>query len=172
VKGGRQLLTLLDLAERREREAAAALARLHAALADWRGPPRPKPSPWAPANWPADGDPAALVDRELDRRLAGLRERLPRPGRDLIHGDFFPGNLVWSEGAVAAVIDWYEARTDAPTVELASALWEFARDARREPPRRLQSPPLALAPLPRTFPGELGDPARRARDGVHPSRHE
>jgi aminoglycoside phosphotransferase (APT) family kinase protein len=51
------------------------------------------------------------TDADLDR-LGSLRKRLAdvRVPRGVMHGDFWPGNLLVSEGRVSGVIDWEMAR--------------------------------------------------------------
>ena len=48
----------------------------------------------------------------------------------LLHGDFWPGNLLWNDGALAGVIDWEDAATGDPLFDLAAARLElhWARD--------------------------------------------
>jgi aminoglycoside phosphotransferase (APT) family kinase protein len=47
----------------------------------------------------------------------------------LLHGDFWPGNLMWHEGRLAAVIDWEDAKLGDPLSDLANSrlemLWAF-----------------------------------------------
>ena len=43
----------------------------------------------------------------------------------LLHGDFWPGNLLWRDGALAAVIDWEDARIGDPLADLANSRLEF-----------------------------------------------
>jgi aminoglycoside phosphotransferase (APT) family kinase protein len=51
----------------------------------------------------------------------------------LLHGDFWPGNILWKDGRIATVIDWEDARTGDPLSELANTrlemLWAFGIDA-------------------------------------------
>jgi len=51
----------------------------------------------------------------------------------LLHGDYWPGNILWHEGKLAAVIDWEDARVGDPLADLASCrlelLWAFGEDA-------------------------------------------
>jgi aminoglycoside phosphotransferase (APT) family kinase protein len=42
----------------------------------------------------------------------------------LLHGDFWPGNLLWRDGQLAAVIDWEDARVGDPLADLANARLE------------------------------------------------
>jgi len=56
-----------------------------------------------------------LVRRHLD-------EHWPPPvfERCLLHADYFPGNLVWDGGAIAAVIDWESAAIGDPMADIAT----------------------------------------------------
>jgi aminoglycoside phosphotransferase (APT) family kinase protein len=51
----------------------------------------------------------------------------------LLHGDFWPGNLLWQAGRLAAVIDWEDAKVGDPLADLANSrleiLWAFGADA-------------------------------------------
>ena len=51
----------------------------------------------------------------------------------LLHGDYWPGNILWREGEIAAVIDWEDAATGDPLVDLANTrlelLFFFGHDA-------------------------------------------
>lgn len=75
---------------------------------------------------------------ELDHTLneAELRSRLsqlwpwPQHNPDaLLHGDYWPGNLLWREGKLVAVLDWEEPAVGDPLADLAIArldlLWAF-----------------------------------------------
>lgn len=56
---------------------------------------------------------------------------LPQMSRSvLLHGDFWPGNILWRDGQLAAVIDWEDARTGDPLSDLGNARLEllFALD--------------------------------------------
>ena len=72
----------------------------------------------------------------LRRVSDALRAVWPLPGRNrpaLLHGDFWPGNVLWKQGEVAAVIDWEDAKIGDPLSDLANArlelLWAFGWDA-------------------------------------------
>lgn len=114
--------------DERTRPAAAALARIH--------------------RWPADDPRLAFLARrdplsgaELTReraapedaaREASLRAALaahgPLPASGspvLLHGDFWPGNLLWHDGRLAAVLDWEDAGLGDPLVDLAQARLEM-----------------------------------------------
>ena len=98
---------------------------------------------------PSQADHMAAVLKELSsdaddtlfqRRISGaLRAALPFPNRNpptLLHGDFWPGNVLWKEGELAAVIDWEDAKTGDPLSDLANArlevLWAFGWEALRD----------------------------------------
>jgi len=60
----------------------------------------------------------------------------PLPRRNpavLLHGDFWPGNTLWRDGRLAAVIDWEDAALGDPLADLAisrlDVLWAFGSDA-------------------------------------------
>lgn len=50
----------------------------------------------------------------------------------LLHGDYWPGNIMWSDGEIAAVIDWEDAATGDPLADLGNCrleiLWAFGSD--------------------------------------------
>jgi aminoglycoside phosphotransferase (APT) family kinase protein len=71
----------------------------------------------------------------------------PLPQRNpsvLLHGDFWPGNVLWRNGRIAAVIDWEDAALGDPLADLANArleiLWAFGLDAMRQFTEQYQSP--------------------------------
>lgn len=51
----------------------------------------------------------------------------------MLHGDYWPGNILWQEGGLAAVIDWENAVIGEPLADLANSrlevLWAFGLDA-------------------------------------------
>jgi aminoglycoside phosphotransferase (APT) family kinase protein len=51
----------------------------------------------------------------------------------LLHGDFWPGNLLWKEGNLVAVLDWEDAEVGEPLVDFAISrldlLWILGIDA-------------------------------------------
>ena len=83
---------------------------------------------------PANVDPAL----EAGRVRAALEAAWPLPQRNapaLLHGDYWPGNLLWRDGKLVAVIDWEDARLGDPLTDLAISrldiLWIFGLDAMR-----------------------------------------
>lgn len=78
------------------------------------------------------------LDSTLDevRLRTVLRELWPWPRHNpdvLLHGDYWPGNLLWQDGRLVAVLDWEEAEVGDPLADLAVArldlLWAFGEDA-------------------------------------------
>ena len=49
-----------------------------------------------------------------------------------IHDDLFHGNVLMRDGAVAAFVDWEEAKIDWVACDLANAMWEFCKAADEE----------------------------------------
>jgi aminoglycoside phosphotransferase (APT) family kinase protein len=45
--------------------------------------------------------------------------------RVLLHGDYWPGNVIWQDGRLAAVIDWEDASLGDPLADLATARVEL-----------------------------------------------
>jgi aminoglycoside phosphotransferase len=90
------------------------------------------------------GDDAATA-ADLDR-LEGLRCRLSghRLARVMQHGDFWPGNLLTSDGRVSGVIDWEHARPDGvPVRDLArfAISYSLYLDRHTRPGRRVAGHP-------------------------------
>ncbi|SMP18691.1 Phosphotransferase enzyme family protein [Laceyella tengchongensis] len=51
----------------------------------------------------------------------------------LLHGDFWPGNILWHEQRLVAIIDWEDAAVGDPLADVANSrlelLWAFGHDA-------------------------------------------
>ena len=80
----------------------------------------------------------ATVDASVDEMH--IREALvsawPFPQRNasvLLHGDFWPGNILWKDGKLVAIIDWEDAALGDPLADIANCrleiLWAFGIDA-------------------------------------------
>ncbi len=75
----------------------------------------------------------AIVDHLPDEALGdAVRAALasgsvPAPGGPsaIVHGDFWPGNVLWSAGRLRAVIDWEDVRIGDPLADLACARVEL-----------------------------------------------
>lgn len=99
------------------------LARLHALDVEGVGLP-----PLRALEDPLESLGAYLDDSPfLDRLRAGAPRLRPReaPPVSLLHGDFWPGNVLWHEGRMAAVIDWEDASLGDPLSDLACARVEL-----------------------------------------------
>ena len=92
--------------------------------------------------------PPAVLDESLDegRIRAALEVAWPLPSPQvprLLHGDFWPGNLLWKEDQLAAVIDWEDAEAGNPLADLAISrldlLWTCGAETMRECTRRYQA---------------------------------
>ncbi|MGI6642555.1 MAG: phosphotransferase family protein [Bacillota bacterium] len=99
-----------------------------------------------PKAYHSGGVPGGANDRAMENPTKGsaencdskerIREMLsaamPLPKRNspvLLHGDYWPGNVVWREGRVAAVIDWEDSAVGDPLTDVSNArleiLWAF-----------------------------------------------
>ena len=100
---------------------------------------------------------------EVDEALGPRRIRavlnaswpLPHPNAPvLLHGDPWPGNIVWRDGRLAAMIDWEEAHVGDPLEDLAIARFDvlsmLGRDGMEQLTRAYASaqPQVDLADLP------------------------
>lgn len=104
---------------------ARLLSCIHSALADWSDGPRPPCRPGGPGSADPADDPRELVDHELDRWWAAMSGSL---AAGVLHGDYYPRNLLCRSRRVVAVIDWHEARIGPIAGEVAWAAWEIAHD--------------------------------------------
>lgn len=75
-----------------------------------------------------------------------LEAAWPLPQRNpsvLLHGDFWPGNILWRDGQLVAVIDWEDAALGDPLADLSNSrleiLWAFGIDAMHRFTRDYQS---------------------------------
>ncbi|GIP25679.1 hypothetical protein J23TS9_08090 [Paenibacillus sp. J23TS9] len=61
----------------------------------------------------------------------------------LLHGDYWPGNILWKDNGIAAVIDWEDAAIGDPMYDLANSrlevLWAYGTDAMHEFTRQYQA---------------------------------
>ena len=73
--------------------------------------------------------PATLDDSLSEGRIRDALELVwPHPPRNadvLLHGDYWPGNILWKNGTLAAVIDWEDAARGDPLGDLANARLEL-----------------------------------------------
>lgn len=81
--------------------------------------------------------PAKLDDSLDEGRIRDMLEAgWPLAQRNpavLLHGDFWPGNILWRDGRLVAVIDWEDAMLGDPLADLANTrleiLWAFGSNA-------------------------------------------
>ena len=90
----------------------------------------------------------ANVDESLDegRIWDALAPLWPFPQRNptvLLHGDFWPGNILWKDGQLVAIIDWEDAALGDPLADVANSrleiLWAFGIDAMHHFTQQYQS---------------------------------
>lgn len=106
------------------RQMAETLARLHALDVDAAElpplPAREDPREAGLAFLPKD----ALGDRLRTAFARPARAGTP-PRRSLLHGDYWPGNILWQDGRLAALLDWEDAALGDPLSDLACARVEL-----------------------------------------------
>lgn len=70
---------------------------------------------------------APLADPALERIRQAVRARWPGPAvaERLQHGDFWPGNVIWDRGRIAAMIDWEDAALGDALADLGHARIEL-----------------------------------------------
>ncbi|HEX6606930.1 MAG TPA: phosphotransferase family protein [Chloroflexia bacterium] len=74
--------------------------------------------------------PPAQLDDSLDEgriraALVAAWPLAPRNAPALLHGDYWPGNLLWRAGRLVAVLDWEDARTGDPLADLGNSRMEI-----------------------------------------------
>ena len=81
--------------------------------------------------------PGPFSDESLEEsRIRTVLERTWPPSMNpsvLLHGDFWPGNVLWNQDAIAAVIDWEDAVLGDPLADMANTrleiLWSWGLEA-------------------------------------------
>ncbi len=90
---------------------------------------------------PAPDD--SLEETRIRDALEAVWPLAPLNEAVLLHGDFWPGNLLWKDGRLVAVIDWEDAEVGDPLADFAVSrlemLWLFGTDAMNEFTHRYQS---------------------------------
>ncbi|MBH5319680.1 phosphotransferase [Paenibacillus sp. GSMTC-2017] len=82
--------------------------------------------------------PSVILDESLDEGI--IRDTLksvwplPKTNKEsILHGDFWPGNILWRNGQLVAVIDWEDAAWGDPLSDVGNArlevLWTFGEEA-------------------------------------------
>jgi aminoglycoside phosphotransferase (APT) family kinase protein len=67
--------------------------------------------------------PEAQLHPQLTAARSALTQQPSRPA--LLHGDFWPGNVLWQNGSIAGIIDWEDAAIGDPVSDLANARLEL-----------------------------------------------
>ncbi len=90
----------------------------------------------------------AVLDASLQEgRIREVLEAVwPVPQQNqsvLLHGDYWPGNLLWRDGQLVGIIDWEDAAVGDPLADVANGrlemLWAFGRDAMQQFTQHYQS---------------------------------
>lgn len=88
------------------------------------------------------------------RLRAALAAAWPPPRRNppaLLHGDVWPGNLLWRDGRLQAVVDWEDAAAGDPLADLANARLELFLDLGEDAMAALTRHYLALSAIDRSI---------------------
>jgi aminoglycoside phosphotransferase (APT) family kinase protein len=92
------------------RQLAHALAAIHETNTTGAAGPLLRPGNWGNRELATtvSGPTSTLVDRVVE----AIRQHRPSPDGPsvLLHGDFHPGNIIWSQGTLSGVVDWSGAR--------------------------------------------------------------
>ncbi|MFN8440343.1 MAG: phosphotransferase [Caldilineaceae bacterium] len=67
-----------------------------------------------------------LSEGRIRHALAGWDPRHHANPPTLLHGDYWPGNILWQNGTLAAVIDWEDAQFGDPLADVANCRFELA----------------------------------------------
>lgn len=153
------------------RAAGAALAHFQLALAGlrprWPTPPEPTP-PLDAARLGAERLGAlAPALGDVSRVLAQIVERAHHAGGEAstyAHGDWHPGNMLFTADAVAGVFDYDGARPDAPDADLAQGLAYFSVQTEGDAPDgwAVEPDPARLQAFWAGYAGAAGVPAELA----------
>jgi aminoglycoside phosphotransferase (APT) family kinase protein len=85
----------------------------------------------------------AMDEGRIREHLASVWPLPQMNGPVLLHGDFWPGNILWKEGEIAGVIDWEDAELGNPLVDFAisrlDVLWIYGVEALHEFTQHYQS---------------------------------
>jgi aminoglycoside phosphotransferase (APT) family kinase protein len=91
--------------------------------------------------------PAKLDESIGEGRIRDVLESARRVSQHnpsaLLHGDYWPGNILWKDGRLVAVIDWEDAALGDPLADVANSrleiLWAFGIDAMQSFTQHYQS---------------------------------
>ncbi|MEZ4670485.1 MAG: phosphotransferase [Anaerolineae bacterium] len=59
------------------------------------------------------------IGLHLREYLSTVAEQQPVNNAALLHGDYWPGNLLWNEGKLVAIVDWEDAELGDPLIDFA-----------------------------------------------------
>lgn len=75
----------------------------------------------------------SLDDQRIHHVLEEISPMLQRNVPVLLHGDYWPGNILWRDDMLVGVVDWEDAQLGDPLIDLAISrldiLWIFGTDA-------------------------------------------
>jgi len=127
-------------------QAAAHLARIHSAEVahlDLSFLPHAPSGCAEISSRPAENPVEALGESEIRRALQAVSPAPRRNRSVLLHGDYWPGNLLWRGERLVAVVDWEDAALGDPLIDLSISrldmLWIMGEDAMRALTARYQS---------------------------------
>ncbi len=90
---------------------------------------------------------ASSEEWRIAERLRAVWPTLQRNQPTLLHGDFWPGNMLWRDGQLVAVIDWEDAKLGNPLEDVAitrfDTLFIYGLDAMNDFTRTYQ----AISPI-------------------------
>lgn len=66
-----------------------------------------------------------LGEKSIRAALATFGPLTPRNASVLLHGDYWPGNWLWRDGQLVAIIDWEDAAIGDPLADIANARLEL-----------------------------------------------
>ena len=88
-------------------------------------------------------NPDAAFEEVRIRGALAAGPRQPGNAAALVHGDYWPGNSLWQDGQLVAVIDWEDAQLGDPLIDLAQSrseiVWIFGIEAMQAFTRHYQS---------------------------------
>jgi aminoglycoside phosphotransferase (APT) family kinase protein len=130
------------------RKLAAALPAIHGTEVDVAGCPLPD---YAPYPLQAQRPPTWSHRPELWKRAFELfASAAPVTERCLIHRDYHPGNVLWSDGEITGVVDWVNASIGCPEADVGHCRMNLARADSTPPPASWSSTANSADPSPMT----------------------
>jgi len=111
------------------RRLATHLARIHQAdysTADLSFLPQPTQGVTNPFSKRPPTLDQSLAEGRIRETLAAAWPLAPRNAPALLHGDYWPGNILWQDGQLVAVIDWEDAHLGDPLTDFAISRLDLA----------------------------------------------